>query len=111
MCLADHLEKKEICDPLGKKRESLQLSNGPDAAAIVKPLNTFDHWQVQTDKLCKFVFKARKGEHLFTVIQNMSLRRNGTECLDYIKVMISVRIDCNKLFKNLPHLKTLNSKH
>ncbi|KAG7210902.1 hypothetical protein KM043_016280 [Ampulex compressa] len=75
------LGNEKICHPLGRKR-SLNIVDKP---AIVKPNRIFDTWFVTSDVHCKYVFKASRGHGLFGVIQKMSFRRNGSDCIDYVQ--------------------------
>ncbi|XP_054004154.1 uncharacterized protein LOC128890031 [Hylaeus anthracinus] len=75
------LESERFCHKLNKK-STIEIKN---SAAIVWPKHMFDRWSVLTDVRCKFVFKAAKGDGLFGVIQEMSLRQNSTDCIDYVQ--------------------------
>ncbi|CAK9834146.1 hypothetical protein ANTRET_LOCUS10717 [Anthophora retusa] len=75
------LETQKICHPLGKT-STIDLKSG---AAKVGVKHMFDQWFVHINFHCKFIFKAVKGDGLFGVIQKMSFRQNGTQCLDYIQ--------------------------
>ncbi|KAL0100889.1 hypothetical protein PUN28_019345 [Cardiocondyla obscurior] len=45
----------------------------------------FDHWVVNNDRRCTFVFKTREREGLFAVIHKMSFRRDKKGCIDYVR--------------------------
>lgn len=60
------------------------IRNG--TAVIVESKHMFDRWIVNYDRQCKFTFKTAKSEGLFAVIHNMYFRRNGSDCLDYVRV-------------------------
>jgi len=80
----DLLESEKICHFLTKKH-TLDLRLG--TAAVVIPRHMFDHWQsITADRFCRFVFKTSKGEGLFAVIQKMAFRRDGDQCIDYVRV-------------------------
>ncbi|XP_011499346.1 PREDICTED: uncharacterized protein LOC105363377 [Ceratosolen solmsi marchali] len=80
------LDNAAICNPLNEKVETVEiLKKNKNSAIMVKPSHIFDSWQVMYNKHCKFKIKATKGESLFAVIQRMSLRGNGSECLDYVR--------------------------
>ncbi|XP_070528408.1 uncharacterized protein [Cardiocondyla obscurior] len=76
------LEQEQICHFLNKKHV-LNLPNG--TAAIVTPHHMFDHWVVNNDRRCTFVFKTREREGLFAVIHKMSFRRDKKGCIDYVR--------------------------
>ncbi|XP_076293757.1 uncharacterized protein LOC143215484 [Lasioglossum baleicum] len=75
------LESEKVCHMLGIK-STIETN---DAAAMVLPKQMFEHWEVLQNVHCKFVIKAAKGDGLFGVIQKMSFRKNGTQCLDYVQ--------------------------
>ncbi|XP_031836790.1 uncharacterized protein LOC116428814 [Nomia melanderi] len=75
------LESEKVCHRLGIK-STIEIT---DLAAVVLPKHMFDRWDVLQNVYCRFVFKAAKGDGLFGVIQKMSFRRNGTQCLDYVQ--------------------------
>lgn len=78
------MENDKICHPFSAKG-NIRLPDVEDGAAIVKPNHMFDPWKVTSNKLCKYVFKTHRHTGLFAVIQTMSLRRNGSECIDYVQ--------------------------
>ncbi|XP_011166087.1 uncharacterized protein LOC105200308 isoform X2 [Solenopsis invicta] len=45
----------------------------------------FDYWDVKVNRNCTFVFKTSKDEGLFAVIQKMLFRREGDQCIDYVR--------------------------
>ncbi|XP_011639477.2 uncharacterized protein LOC105428722 [Pogonomyrmex barbatus] len=49
------------------------------------PSHIFDRWIVKADRNCTFIFKTSSGEGIFAVIQKMFFRRNGDQCLDYVR--------------------------
>ncbi|XP_076234558.1 uncharacterized protein LOC143179288 [Calliopsis andreniformis] len=82
------LETERICPfrfsntvPFSKKSK-IEITN---SAAVVRAKHMFDRWTVLDNVQCKFVFRAPKGDGLFGVIQQMSFRQNGTQCLDYVQ--------------------------
>ena len=75
------LESERICHGLGNKATT-EITN---LAAVVRARHMFDRWTVLTNVHCKFVFKTPKGDGLFGVIQQMSFRQNGTQCVDYVQ--------------------------
>jgi len=68
------------------KRHTLDLHNS--AGAIITPHHMFDRWVVKADRNCTFVFRTSKdgNEGLFAVIQKMFFRRDGDQCIDYVRV-------------------------
>ncbi|XP_014209208.1 uncharacterized protein LOC106639906 [Copidosoma floridanum] len=79
------LDSEKICHPLRTKADGVtELRKVKNSALIVKPSHVFDSWQMKYNKHCKFKIKGPKGDNLFAVVQRMSLRRNGTGCLDYV---------------------------
>uniref|UniRef100_A0A6V7LEZ1 CUB domain-containing protein n=1 Tax=Bracon brevicornis TaxID=1563983 RepID=A0A6V7LEZ1_9HYME len=85
MYVERHLVDAEICHPLGKSKTKIRLPSAPNSGLIISPSYKFDHWDnILQDLKCKFTVIAPKGEHLLAVIQTLSLRRNGSECLDYV---------------------------
>lgn len=85
------LDNAAICNPSSDKVqvvEDLRSKGFRDSAILIKPSHVFETWHVKYNKHCKFKVKATKGDALFAVVQSMSFRRNGTECLDYIMVLI-----------------------
>jgi hypothetical protein len=82
------LDNAAICNTNNKVESIEILRKNKDSAIMIKPSLIFNSWQVMYSKHCKFKIKATKGERLFAVIQKMSLRGNGSECLDYIRVII-----------------------
>ncbi|XP_003426410.1 uncharacterized protein LOC100677875 [Nasonia vitripennis] len=82
-----NLDNPAICNPSTDKVQvidDLRNRGKRDLAILIEPSHVFDTWYVKYNKHCKFRVKATKGDALFAVVQSMSLRRNGTECLDYI---------------------------
>jgi hypothetical protein len=77
------LENEKICNPMDKQHTHY-LRNA--TAAIVASHHMFDRWNVNTDRKCQYNFKTTNGDGLFVVIQKMFFRRNGSECLDYVRV-------------------------
>lgn len=77
-----HLESERVCHALNRKH-TLDLRNG--AGAIITPHHMFDRWHVTADRRCTFVFKTSKGEGLFAVVQKMAFRREGDQCIDYVR--------------------------
>lgn len=75
------MESAKICHPHGDKKYS-----NINTAIIVKPLDATNFWNIDINKTCRFVFKTARHVGLFAVIQNMSLRRDGKECVDYVQV-------------------------
>ncbi|XP_076752193.1 uncharacterized protein LOC143424175 isoform X2 [Xylocopa sonorina] len=75
------LESEKFCH-IFDKTSTIDLKGG---AAIVTTKRMFERWTVLNNVHCKFTFRAAKGDGLFGVIQNVSFRRNGTECLDYVQ--------------------------
>ncbi|CAL7934832.1 unnamed protein product [Xylocopa violacea] len=73
------LESDKFCHI---KTSTIDLKGG---AAIVTTKRMFERWTVLSNVHCKFTFKAPKGDGIFGVIQKISFRRNGTECLDYVQ--------------------------
>lgn len=91
---AVNMDKDTICDPLpqiaiGSKTltKSIDLSKFRNNALLVNAGQALNNWRGTKNKDCKFKVKAMKGEGLFAVIQSMNLRREGSECLDYIRVI------------------------
>lgn len=89
------MDKDKICDPLspitiGSKSLVKSIEIKPkNPAILVYPGHSLDNWRGSSDKDCKFKVKtAKNNEGLFAVIQSMKLRKNGSECLDYIRVII-----------------------
>lgn len=80
---ADTLENEKFCHVL-KKKFTHEIRNA--TAAIVRSSHMFDRWEVNSDRHCRFVFKTARGEGLFAVIHRMFFRRNGSQCVDYVKV-------------------------
>jgi len=78
------LENEKICS-LIDKQHTHYLRNA--TAAIVTSHHMFDRWwNVNTDRKCQYTFKTTNGDGLFVVIHKMFFRRNGTQCLDYVRV-------------------------
>ncbi|XP_033365851.1 uncharacterized protein LOC117242909 isoform X1 [Bombus vosnesenskii] len=75
------LESEKLCHILGKV-STIDIKVG---AAIVRPKYMLDRWNVRANVHCKFKFITAKGYGLFGVIQKMSFRKNGTQCLDYVQ--------------------------
>lgn len=90
LVLADGLDNEAICNPANPNKVlNLDvLRKFRDWSLLVKPSHVFDSWIVRYNKHCKFKVKGPKGDGLFAAIQRMSLRRNGSECLDYIMVLL-----------------------
>lgn len=84
------MDNEAICNPSSDATEIVDdLRKYRESAIMVRPGHVFDSWQVvKYNKHCKFKVKGVKGEGLLAVIQKMSLRRNGSECLDYIRVFM-----------------------
>lgn len=87
------MENEDICHGNQQSFEwydhknAKELSRARNSAIILKPDRMFDHWQRITNKHCRFVFKVHSTyKGLFAVIQKISFRRNGTECIDYVQV-------------------------
>ncbi|XP_012268923.2 uncharacterized protein LOC105693513 [Athalia rosae] len=78
------MESPKICH-LYSSKQTIKLPDAEDAAVIVRPSHMFDPWTTSVDKFCKYVFKTSRHTGLFAVIQNMSFRRNGNECLDWVQ--------------------------
>ncbi|XP_033179262.1 uncharacterized protein LOC100741954 isoform X2 [Bombus impatiens] len=76
------LESEKLCHILGKV-STIDIKIG---AAIVRPKYMLDRWNVRANVHCKFKFITAKGYGLFGVIQKMSFRKNGTQCLDYVQI-------------------------
>ncbi|KAH0948410.1 hypothetical protein HN011_002801 [Eciton burchellii] len=76
------LENEKICN-LMDKQHTHYLRNA--TAAIVASHHMFDRWNVNTDRKCQYNFRTTNGDGLFVVIQKMFFRRNGSECLDYVR--------------------------
>ncbi|KZC05653.1 PREDICTED: uncharacterized protein LOC107193978 [Dufourea novaeangliae] len=74
------MDTEKIC--YGRSKSSIEINT---QAAIVWPNHMFDRWIVHPNVHCKFVFKAAKGDGLFGVIQKMSFRKNGSQCIDYVQ--------------------------
>ncbi|KAJ8676559.1 hypothetical protein QAD02_012346 [Eretmocerus hayati] len=83
------LGSEAICKPINGETKVDDLKERSDSAVLVEPGHVFDSWRVLSDKHCKFRVKGPKLDRvqsgLFAVIQRMSLRRRGSECLDYIR--------------------------
>lgn len=94
---ADGLDNLKICHPLRKKLTE-ELKEDKNSAVLIQPSHVFDTWRVSADKHCRFTFKAKKGDGLFAVIHNISFRRNGSECLDYVQVIF---VRYSALFDNI----------
>ncbi|XP_058810687.1 uncharacterized protein LOC131675657 [Phymastichus coffea] len=80
------LDNEAICNPVAHNIQNVDnLKKNKDSAIIVKPSHTFTTWLVNYNKICRFKIRSAKEMGLFAVIQRMSLRRNGTGCLDYVQ--------------------------
>lgn len=98
------MDEDKICSPLQPltiankdfiKNVDVTYKNPYSYPLLVYPGHALDNWRGSYDKECKFSVKTAKKEGLFVVIQSMNLRREGTECLDYIRVIFP------NLFKNI----------
>ncbi|XP_066583992.1 uncharacterized protein [Prorops nasuta] len=72
-------EEEKICNPQGKKH-TIELNDS--RPVNVKPKRLFNF---NPNKNCNFVIKLKKGNGLMAVIQTLSFRRNGSQCLDYVQ--------------------------
>ncbi|KAK9300340.1 hypothetical protein QLX08_006889 [Tetragonisca angustula] len=75
------LESEKLCNILGKV-STIDINT---SAAIVRAKHMLERWNVRTNVYCKFKVTTAKGYGLFGVIQKMSFRKNGTQCLDYVQ--------------------------
>ncbi|KAK1129944.1 hypothetical protein K0M31_019638 [Melipona bicolor] len=75
------LESEKLCNILGKV-STIDINS---SAAIVRAKHMLDRWNVRMNVHCKFKITTAKGYGLFGVIQKMSFRKNGTQCLDYVQ--------------------------
>ncbi|KAK2575467.1 hypothetical protein KPH14_011198 [Odynerus spinipes] len=91
------IENQKDCDLIGLNKQNRDL------AVIVKI--TLDH-AINTDTSCTFVIKANKGDGLFGVIQKMTFRRNGTQCLDYVQFRRSDLQETQKFCAHFDRSKT-----
>ncbi|XP_003702844.1 uncharacterized protein LOC100877956 [Megachile rotundata] len=78
------LDSEKFCHLL-RKTTTTEIK---DSAIIVTSKHMFNPWTEGRKNIhCKFIIKTAKGDGLFGVIQKMSFRRNGTQCLDYVQFM------------------------
>ncbi|OAD53129.1 hypothetical protein WN48_10758 [Eufriesea mexicana] len=78
------MESEKLCQILGGK-SPINIATG---AATVWSKYMYEQWKnVRSNIQCKFKFTTAKGFGLFAVIQKMSFRRNGTQCIDYVQFM------------------------
>lgn len=81
--ILDNLTQEQICHPLGNEK-TIKITR----ALIVEPSYIFKVDRSSGLK-CKYIIKTSHHENLMVVIQNLSFRRNGSECLDYVRVSAS----------------------
>ncbi|XP_008558426.1 uncharacterized protein LOC103578940 [Microplitis demolitor] len=74
-----NLTQEQICHPLGNEK-TIKITR----ALIVEPSYIFKVDRSSGLK-CKYIIKTSHHENLMVVIQNLSFRRNGSECLDYVR--------------------------
>nr|XP_034191881.1 uncharacterized protein LOC117609529 [Osmia lignaria] len=76
------LDSEKFCHIYGKTTTT-EIKN---STIIVRSKHMFDPWvEGRKNVHCKFVIKTAKGDGLFGVIQKLSFRRNGSQCLDYVQ--------------------------
>ncbi|KAF7992664.1 hypothetical protein HCN44_005008 [Aphidius gifuensis] len=103
------LVDEDICHPFSVVHK-IDLKKYAGSALSISPGTKFNTWFNRTkDFECKFIVKAPKDESLFASIQSISFRKNGDECLDYVKFKrkndneADHRI-CGKLNRQIPRV-------
>ncbi|EFN63060.1 hypothetical protein EAG_15907 [Camponotus floridanus] len=97
------LENERFCHPLNKKH-SHDVHNS--TATIVRSHHMFDSWIVKRNLTCMFTFKIARNEGIFAVIQRMSFRQNGNQCLDYVRFKRTDGHHTEKLCGKINHQTT-----